>query len=93
MSKEERGKLYDKIYDKFVDLLKGKIEKVIVSQYELYELSKTNYWHDTDGLISYGIVRNTSYADILGKTFGNKNIIQEKDMANNNYIFKLKNKD
>lgn len=89
MSKEERGDLYDKIYNEFIDLLKRKIDKVVISQYELYELSKTNYWHDTDGLISYGIVRNTSYADVLEKIFGNKNIIQEKDLINNNYIFRL----
>lgn len=89
MSKEERRELYEKIYDKFIHLLKGKIDKVVVSQYELYELSKTRYWEDTDGLISYGIVRNTTYADVLKKIFENKNIVQERDLINNNYIYKI----
>ena len=92
MDVEERDKLYNKVYDEFVDLLKGKIDKVVISEYELYELNKTSYWEDTDGVVSYGIVRNTSYADVLKSTFEKKNIRQEKDLITNNYIFRLESR-
>lgn len=93
MSAEERGKLYDKVYDQFIELIKGNIDKVVISDYELYELNKTHYWTDTDGLIVYGVRRNNSYADALSMAFKDKNIIQEKDIINNNYIFRISRKD
>lgn len=92
MDVEERDKLYNKVYDEFVDLLKGKIDKVVISEYEFYELNKTSYWEDTDGVVSYGIVRNTSYADALKNTFEKQKIRQEKDLITNNYIFRLESR-
>lgn len=89
MTKEERGILYNRIYAEFIDLLNGKINEVVVSQNELYELSKTNYWIDTDGKIIYGICRNTTYANVLQQTFGDK-VTQEQDI-NGNFIYKLDN--
>lgn len=91
MELEEKDKLYNKLYDEFLELIKGKLDKVIVSEYELYELSKTHYWTDTDGEIVYGFVRNNTYADSLRELCKNNNIEQTKDIVNNNYIF-TKNK-
>lgn len=92
MDKEERDELYDRVYDEFIELIKGKIDKVVISEYELYELNKTSYWKDTDGVVCYGIVRNTSYADALKYAFEKKNIRQEKDLITNNYIFRLESR-
>lgn len=92
MTIEERDKLYNKVYGEFIELLKGKIDKVVISEYEFYELNKTNYWEDTDGVVSYGIVRNNSYADVIKNTFENIGIKQEKDLITNNYIFRLESR-
>lgn len=90
MTKEERGELYDKIYDDFIKLINDEIDKVIISEYELYELSKTHYWTDTDGEIVYGFVRSNTYTDSLRELCKNNNIKQTKDIVNNNYIFRKK---
>lgn len=86
MDKEERDKLYNKIYDDFIKLINGEIDEVIISEYELYELSKTKYFMDID----FNYVRFNTYADCL-KSLGEKhNIVQEKDIRTNNYIFRKK---
>lgn len=89
MNNDERDKLYNRIYDDFVKLIRGEINEVIISDYEFYELNKVHYWTDTDGLIVYGIVRNNSYADALRENFKNKNIVQSVDIMTRNYIFRL----
>ena len=85
--KIERGKIYDRIYDNFINLIKGKLDKVIVSEYELYELSKTHYWTDTDGEFVYRFVRNTTYADSLRKLVIDNGISQTKDIITGDFIF------
>ena len=85
--KIERGKIYDRIYDDFINLIKGKLDKVIVSEYELYELSKTHYWTDTDGEFVYRFVRNTTYADSLRKLVIDNGISQTKDINTGDFIF------
>lgn len=89
MDKEERKLLYDKVYDNFIKLIKREIDEVIISVYEMYELEKTHYWTDTDGLIIYGIHRNNTYADVLKENFKSQNIIQTLDLIKYNYIFRL----
>lgn len=89
MTKEERRLLYDKVYDNFIKLINKEIDSVIISNYEMYELEKTHYWVDTDGLIIYGINRNNTYADTLKENFKNHNIIEIEDLVNSNYIFRL----
>ena len=44
--KIKRSKIYDRIYDDFIKLIKGEIDKVVVSQYEIYELDKKTYFVD-----------------------------------------------
>jgi len=85
MTKEERGNLYNKVYEEFIKLIEGKVDKVVINDYELYELSKTHYFIDID----YDFVRFNTYADALKNLCKNKNITQEKDVLTNNYIFKL----
>lgn len=89
MTKEERRLLYDKVYDNFIKLINKEIDSVIISNYEMYELEKTHYWVDTDGLFIYGINRNNTYADALKENFKNHNIIETEDLDNRNYIFRL----
>ena len=85
--KIKRGKIYDRIYDDFIKLIKGEINKVVVSQYEIYELSKTHYWTDTDGEFVYRFVRNTTYADSLRKLVIDNGISQTKDIITGDFIF------
>lgn len=88
-TKGERSLLYDKVYDDFIKLINKEIDEVIISNYEMYELTKTHYWSDTDGLIIYGIHRNNTYADALKENFKSHNIIQTLDLIKYNYIFRL----
>ena len=85
MTRKERSELYNKIYDEFIELIKGKVDKVVISECELYELSKAHYYEDID----YNLVRHYTYADTLKELCKNKNISQEKDLITNNYIFRL----
>lgn len=85
MTKEERSELYNRIYDEFVQLIKGEIDKVIVSQYEVYELDLKTWFVDID----YQTVRFNNYADVLRDTFINKNIKQTIDMVTGNHVFEI----
>ena len=69
-------KLYKKIYNQFIDLVNGKIDKVIVTPAEILAL---DYF---DGNFN-------NYADILRKNFKNK-LVQEIDVLTGNYIYKRK---
>ena len=89
MDKEQRGELYDRIYDEFIKLIKGKIDKVVISEYELYELSKKSYWVDPN---TYETLRNITYAEVLLELCKINNIEQTKDFVSNNYIFELENR-
>lgn len=81
--KIERGKIYDRIYDDFIKLIKGEINKVVVSQYEIYELDKKTYFVDID----YQTVRFNNYADVLRKLVINNGISQTKDIITGDFIF------
>lgn len=81
--KIERGKIYDRIYDDFIKLIKGEIDKVVVSQYEIYELDKKTYFVDTD----YQTVRFNNYADVLKKLVIDNGISQTKDIITGDFIF------
>lgn len=88
MNKIARDRLYNKVYDEFLNLIKGNIKEVIITQHELYELEQTNYYTDTNGKFA----RQNSYADCLSNAFKNKNIIQTKDIITGNYIYRLGDK-
>ena len=81
--KIERGKIYDRIYDDFIKLTKGEIDKVVVSQYEIYELDKKTYFVDAD----YQTVRFNNYADVLRKLVIDNGISQTKDIITGDFIF------
>lgn len=81
--KIERGKIYDRIYDDFIKLIKGEINKVVVSQYEIYELDKKTYFVDID----YQTVRFNNYADVLRKLVIDNGISQTKDIITGDFIF------
>lgn len=81
--KIERGKIYDRIYDDFIKLIKGEIDKVVVSQYEFYELDKKTYFVDID----YQTVRFNNYADVLRKLVIDNGISQTKDIITGDFIF------
>lgn len=92
--KTEKCKMYDKVYDDFIALLNGKIDKVIISQYEIAELDFLHPHHevicDNNGnfVCAYIDGRFNNYTDILREHFGNKNIIQEYNPIDNTYIFR-----
>ena len=86
MTKEERGELYDKIYDDFIKLINGEIDEVIISEYELCELCKRKFFIDID----CNYVTFNTYSDCLKKLCEPHNIVQEKDIRTNNYIFRKK---
>ena len=81
--KIERGKIYDRIYDDFIKLIKGEIDKVVVSQYEIYELDKKTYFVDID----YQTVRFNNYADVLRELVIKNGISQTKDIITGEFIF------
>lgn len=81
--KIERGKIYDRIYDDFIKLIKGEIDKVVVSQYEIYELDKKTYFVDID----YQTVRFNNYADVLRKLVIDNGITQTKDIITGDFVF------
>ena len=81
--KIERSKIYDRIYDDFIKLIKGKINKVVVTQYEIYELDKKTYFVD----INYQTVRFNNYADVLRKLVIDNGISQTKDIITGDFIF------
>lgn len=81
--KIERGKIYDRVYDDFIKLIKGEINKVVVSQYEIYELDKKTYFVDID----YQTVRFNNYADVLRKLVIDNGISQTKDIITGDFIF------
>ena len=81
--KIERGKIYDRIYDEFIKLIKGEINKVVVSQYEIYELDKKTNFVD----IYYQNVRFNNYADVLRELIIKNGISQTKDIITGDFIF------
>lgn len=81
--KIERGKIYDRIYNDFIKLIKGEIDKVVVSQYEIYELDKKTYFVDID----YQTVRFNNYADVLRKLVIDNGITQTKDIITGDFVF------
>ena len=81
--KIERGKIYDRIYDDFIKLIKGEIDKIVVSQYEIYELDKKTYLVD----IYYQNVRSNNYADVLRELIIKNGINQTKDIITGDFIF------
>lgn len=81
--KIERSKIYDRIYNDFIKLIKGEINKVVVSQYEIYELDKKTYFVDID----YQTVRFNNYADVLRKLVVDNEIKQTKDIITGDFIF------
>lgn len=85
MNKIARDRLYNKVYDEFLNLIKGNIKEVIITPYEIYELDQTYYYTDVNGLF----VRQNSYLDALSNAFKNKNVIQTKDIITGNYIYRL----
>ena len=93
MNKEERAKLYNKTYNKFIDLVNGKIDKVIITPIEMFELDYIALHNevicDNNGnfVCKYVDGRYNNNADILKQHFGDK-LVQEIDIATGNYIFR-----
>ena len=81
--KIKRSKIYDRIYDDFIKLINGEIDKVVVSQYEIYELDKKTYFVD----IYYQNVRFNNYADVLRELIIKNGINQTKDIITGDFIF------
>ena len=85
--------LYNKIYNQFIDLINGKIDKLIITREEMYELDyikphkKVVCDNNGNFICSYidGIYNN--YADVLRNTFGDKVEIMI-DPCTNDYVFR-----
>lgn len=89
------NKLYKKIYNQFIDLVNGKIDKVIVTPAEILELDHIALHKevicDNNGnyVCDYVDGKYNNCADILREHFGNK-LVQVIDVLTGNYIFKRK---
>lgn len=81
--KIERDKIYNRVYDDFIKLLKGEIDKVVVSQYDIYELDKKTWFVDGD----YQTVRFNNYADALRDLVIKNGIKQTRDIITGDFVF------
>ena len=81
--KIERDKIYNRVYDDFIKLLKGEIDKVVVNQHEIYELDKKTYFVNID----YQTVRFNNYVDVLRELVIKNGISQTKDIITGDFIF------
>lgn len=99
MAPTERDLIYIKVLNELKDLLEGKIEKIIISKYELHQLDyvllSRDVICDNNGnfICSYVNGRFNNYADILRKFCKGHNIIQIEDLVNHSYIFRLGGKE
>ena len=99
MAPTERDLIYIKVLNELKDLLEGKIEKIIISKYELHQLDyvllSRDVICDNNGNFIYSYVngRFNNYADILRKFCKGQNIIQIEDLVNHSYIFRLGGKE
>ena len=75
--------IYDRIYDDFIKLIKGEINKVVVSQYEINELYKKTYIVGTN----YKTARFSNYAVVLRELVIKNGISQTIDVNAGDYIF------
>lgn len=95
MAPIEGNNIYIKVSNEFKDLLEGKIEEVIISEYELHQLGYILFSRevicDNNGnfVCSYVKGRFNNHADILRKLCKGHNIIQIEDLVNHGYIFRL----
>lgn len=85
MAPTERDIIYIKVLNRFKDLLKGKIKEVEITLYEMSRLDFINFDRDNDG----NLIKYNNYADILRKFCKEHNIIQNEDLVNSSYIFRL----
>lgn len=85
MAPTERDIIYIKVLNKFKDLLKGKINEVEITLYEMSRLDFMNFDRDIDGKL----IKYNNYADILRKFCKRHNIIQIEYLVNSSYIFRL----
>lgn len=83
MDSEERDRMFNKIYDDFIELIKGERKKVIVTQYQVYELDLKYWFVDSN----YQTVRFYNYADVLRDLIIDNGISQTKDMISGDFIF------
>lgn len=74
---------YDRIYNDFIKLIKGEINKVVVSQYEINELYEKTYIFD----INYPNARFSNYAVALSELVIKNGISQTIDINTGDYIF------
>ena len=75
--------IYDRIYDDFIKLIKGEINKVVVSQYEINELYKKTYIVGKN----YKTARVSKYAVVLNELVIKNGISQTIDVNTGDYIF------
>lgn len=91
--KKTIGELYNKVYDSFIDLVIGKIDKVILTPNEIKRLDytmpsyKTVIDNDGNFVCRYVDGRHYNYSYTLREHFGDK-LVQEIDISTGNYIFR-----
>lgn len=74
-----------KILKELERMLKGEIEEVKITLYEISRLDFMNFDRDINGKL----IRYNNYADILGNFCKQNNIIRTEDLVNSSYIFRL----
>lgn len=87
--------IYKKTLNEFEKLIKSEIKEVIISKYELYNLDyicpsiESIYDNNANFICAYVDGRYNNFADILRKFCKEHNIIQNEDLVNSSYIFRL----
>ena len=77
-------KIYDEIYDLFIDLISGKVSEVVLNLNDIRILDEKFYWKDADS----NLVRTHTPAEVLSYLCLKNNIMQKYDPVRCNYIFK-----
>lgn len=75
--------IYDRIYNDLIKLIKGEINKVVVSQYEINELYKKTYIVGKN----YKTARFSKCAVVLSELVIKNGISQTIDINTGDYIF------
>ena len=77
--------IYVAIFNKFEDLIRGKIKEVKIALCEMNMLDYISIEKGSDGKL----VRHNNYADVLRNFCKKYNIVQSEDLINRSYIFRL----
>ena len=84
MTPEERDKMYNKVYDSFLDLINKKIDVLNIPTHLMAELTRIR----PRGAWERVTMEWYNYGDILRELCGQNNIVQTYDVFSDEFVFK-----